>query len=648
MRSPVRTQVHNSPARHLPVILSVILLAAGAIVSAWIAYLQYGASNARERQWVSAQLNRVRSALSVELQSSIYLTQGIVSVIELQGSINRSQFDSLAHDLISHKAGIRDIGVAPDNVVSLVYPLAGNEKAIGLDYRSIPDQWAAVRRAMLERRTVVAGPVQLIQGGVGITTRTPVFIDRDRGAAATYWGMVSAVFDLPSLIDTAGLDRTEEFLQVALRGTDGLGAKGAVFWGEPGVFSDDPVLLEVVLSSGNWQLAAVPRSGWVPFSLFTSPYFYAGLALSLVLSLLLLQLLLANRALRVEIGERQKAELVARESALYSRNLIDASIDPFMVVDRNGVVQDVNRAMERISGRPREELVGSQFPSIFTDPDLARIGIERVWSESSLRDFPLEIGTSSGRQIHVRCNASLYREGAGRARGVFVVARDDTDQLRAAEQLEASVREKDVLLREIHHRVKNNLQVVVSLLSLQSSRIRDPYDAEIFGTSRNRVLAMALVHEVLYQNENLASIRMEDYVPRLINSLRRTYGLALSNVRIVTEVDPVELDVERALPCALIINELVSNSLKHAFDPATGGTVSIGLSLDQDGTCVLEVKDDGKGFAADVRKEASPSFGLMMVEVLTTQIHGKIDTKSTAEGEVCGTRTRLLFPMDQS
>lgn len=642
MRSPVRT---NSRGRQLPIILSVVLLVAGGFVSAWIAYIQYGAAGARERQWVTVQLNRVRGTLNVELQSSIYLTQGLVSFIELQGSITRSEFDTLSRDLIAHKRSIRDIGLAPDNVVSYVYPLAGNEEAIGLHYRSVPDQWGAVRRAIMERRTVVAGPVELVQGGFGIITRTPVFLTRDHGAASDYWGMVSAVIDLPSLIETAGLDQADEFLDVALRGTDGLGSEGAVFWGDPRVFSADPVLLDIVLPSGSWQLAAVPRSGWAPFSLFSSSYFYAGLVLSLVLSLLLLQLLVANGALRAEIGERQKAELVARESALYSRNLIDASIDPFMVVDRHGVVQDVNRAMEKITGRSREELIGVAFPSIFTDPELARIGIERVWADSSLRDFPLAVGTSAGRQVRVRCNASLYRERAGRARGVFVVARDDTEQLRAAEQLEASVREKDVLLREIHHRVKNNLQVVVSLLSLQSSRIRDPYDAEIFGTSRNRVLAMALVHEVLYQNENLASIRMDDYVPRLVSSLQRTYGLPIANVHFLTEVAALELDVERALPAALIINELVSNSLKHAFDPAIGGSVRIVLSCEDEGMCVLTVEDDGKGFAADGREEGSSSFGLMMVEVLVTQIRGNIGTVSKPGVAGGGTRTRVVFPM---
>ncbi|HUX14281.1 MAG TPA: PAS domain S-box protein, partial [Spirochaetia bacterium] len=427
MRSSDRHNGRFSTPRHMPTLAAIFLLVIGTIVSVGVSYLQFRANGARARETVAIALNRLRGSLNVELQSSIYLTQGLVSLIKSRHEINSTEFDAFAGDIVSHRGTIRDVAVAPGNVVAYVFPRSGNEGIIGVNFHDVPAQWRTVARAIEERRIVVAGPLALVQGGIGIIARVPVFLDKNDGSDSAYWGIISTVIDFSALTAAAGLDSADKTMQVALRGTDGLGPDGAVFWGNPRVFEENPVNLDIALPSGSWQIAAVPLDGWIKFNALRSTYFYAGIALSLILSLLVFQLLSANRALRAEVAERQNAEAEARERERYSRNLIEASVDPFMVIGPTGEVQDVNGAMELVAGRPRSEIVGSNFRSLFTESERAQNGLDRVWAESFLRDYELSIRRPDGVEVHVHCNASLYRDGEA-VRGVFVVARDETER----------------------------------------------------------------------------------------------------------------------------------------------------------------------------------------------------------------------------
>ncbi|WP_455383007.1 histidine kinase dimerization/phosphoacceptor domain -containing protein [Salinispira pacifica] len=765
----VRPNIRKGSGRTFPLVLAGIVLVVGIGVSLLIAYLEYGTAAGRERESVGVRLDSLQSALSAELQSSVYLARGMVSIIELQGTIRAADLDRVASQLVAHGPAVRDIGVARGTVVQYVYPLAGNERAIGLDYRSIPEQWRTVKQAIDERRTVVAGPVALVQGGTGIVTRTPVFLN-DKEGKERYWGMVSVVIDFPALIRSAGLNRPDLSLRVALRGADGLGAEGPVFWGDPDVIDSRPVVRDVVLPSGSWQIAAIPAGGWQRFHLFRSSFFYIGIVFTLLLVLLLVKIASANRELRSErarlldvieffpeatfivdrrgqvvawnhametltgvdsseiIGRgdhaygvpfygsqgpmlidlidqeveevearydyvrrtksavhaegfvaklnggkgrylwavaaplidprgvrfgsieviRDITEVKATERALQQavslqQAILDSTADGILSVDRNNEIVSFNRRFVDLWRIP-DTLLDNRRPgsvlehvmSMIRDPAAFRNTIQQLSGQTDeLSEDQVEL--LDGRILSRYSRPQVHR---GEIVGRVWTFRDDTGQIRASERLRESVHEKDVLLREIHHRVKNNLQVVVSLLSLQSSRIRDPLDAEIFKASKQRVLAMALVHEVLYQNENLASIRMNDYVPRLVSSLQKTYGSISSRVTIHAEVEPIELDVERAMPCALIINELVSNALKHAFDPETGGRIGLTLSRDAGGTASLVVEDDGRGYSAGKSPEGEgSSFGLLMVDVLVRQIHGTLSIESTR-----GTRVVLHFP----
>jgi two-component sensor histidine kinase len=211
----------------------------------------------------------------------------------------------------------------------------------------------------------------------------------------------------------------------------------------------------------------------------------------------------------------------------------------------------------------------------------------------------------------------------------------------ARERLEASLNEKEALLKEVHHRVKNNLQLISSLLNLQASRITDPITAALFADSRNRVRSMALVHENLYRAGNFAEIEMQTHVLSLCTHLRRAYGRA--RVEITAESDDITLDMDRAVSCGLIINELVSNAFKHAFPGKRGGYIKVRFSRSDNGTCILTVTDDGVGMPEQFDFIETRSLGLQLVRDLVEQLHGTFSVDRTG-----GTTCTLIFQAGRS
>jgi two-component sensor histidine kinase len=212
------------------------------------------------------------------------------------------------------------------------------------------------------------------------------------------------------------------------------------------------------------------------------------------------------------------------------------------------------------------------------------------------------------------------------------------ERQRAEGQLRTSLREKEVLLKEIHHRVKNNLQVISSLLYLQSKRVIEPETLKMFVDSQNRVRSMALVHEQLYQTEDLARVNVAEYVRSLASFLFRSYGLDANRIRLKIDVAELSLGVNVAVPCGMIINELLSNILKHAFPGDARGAIYIGFSSGTGGRYTLVVEDNGIGFPAELDFRRSRSLGLQLVNTLVEQLEGTIELDTRT-----GTRFQIVF-----
>jgi two-component sensor histidine kinase len=192
------------------------------------------------------------------------------------------------------------------------------------------------------------------------------------------------------------------------------------------------------------------------------------------------------------------------------------------------------------------------------------------------------------------------------------------------QQLKASLKEKEILLKEIHHRVKNNMAVVSSLLHLQSLYVKDDDLKKIFSESRNRISAMALVHEKLYQSKDFIEINLKEYIQTLIDNLFSSYNINKEYIRLETDIDNIQLDIDRLIPCGLILNELITNSLKHAFQDRKDGEIRITIKTVDSDKVLFSVSDNGFGLPEDVDVGNPQTLGLKLIASLTRQLRGDI------------------------
>lgn len=256
--------------------------------------------------------------------------------------------------------------------------------------------------------------------------------------------------------------------------------------------------------------------------------------------------------------------------------------------------------------------------------------------ESFSNDY--RILKSDGSVKILSSKGQVINENSGAAPRLVVTEQDITEQKVAEEKIRSSLKEKEMLLAEIHHRVKNNLQVISSLLRLQSRFIEDDASIEIFKETQNRVRSIAILHEKLYQSEDLAKIKIDEYVKLLAEDLLYFYELDNSKVEMNIDVEEVYLNIETAIPCGLIIDELVSNSLKYAFKPGENGTITIELHSNENDRFTLAVSDDGVGIPLTVDPENSETFGMQLIKYLSNQLKAdlELDRKD-------GTKFKLEF-----
>lgn len=294
--------------------------------------------------------------------------------------------------------------------------------------------------------------------------------------------------------------------------------------------------------------------------------------------------------------------------------------DSVIVVDNQNCIMDLNPAAQKAIGQPASALIGNPLDQVWPDlfNEVKGKGQKGVVDSAEKRMYDVSISPVSN-----------WR---GLITGRVIVAHDITERTQAEKQIKKSLREKEVLLREIHHRVKNNLQIISSLLSLQSRYIRDTQYTELLRDSQNRIRSMALIHEKLYQSENLADIDFEGYIRTLINELVRTYNADVDRVAMIIDVEDIPLTIDTAIPCGLIINELVSNSLKHAFPDGKGEICVVLRSVH--GSIELHIGDNGVGIPEDIDFRMTETLGLRLVTILAEdQLDGDI-TLDRREGTI--------------
>ena len=340
------------------------------------------------------------------------------------------------------------------------------------------------------------------------------------------------------------------------------------------------------------------------------------------------ELLASQAAISLEnaglLDEMKRAEHALRESEEKLAGIVDSVADHMLMIDEQYNVVWVNDVARELFG---PDVVGQKCYTAFRLQDKAceMCCARQCFEDAGVHKVEIEaIGADGKQRTFLNTVSVAARQEDGRPKLLLELFHDITDRKQAEDKIKASLKDKEVLLKELHHRVKNNLQVISSLLNLQLGYIKDKHSIEVFEESRNRVRSMALVHEKLYQSENLSMINFAEYIQSLASNLFRSYRADSSAITLKIHTGEVLLGIDVAIPCGLIINELISNSLKHAFPAGREGEIRINLRLDN-GAVTLIISDNGVGFPKDLDFRNTETLGLQLVIDLVRQLKGTIE-----------------------
>lgn len=390
------------------------------------------------------QLSSIRAKAEGIINSTLFLARGVIAYVAGHPEINQEEFHQLAKELLLEDTHIRNMGLARDNVITHMYPIKGNEAAIGLRYMDHPKQRGAVLRAIETKKTVVAGPVNLVQGGKGFISRTPVFLTPSGKKPGTgdYWGIASMVINMATLFKGAGIScvtcSTVEGLRIAIRGKDGLGEEGALFFGDEIVFKSDPVILDVTLPEGSWQIAAIPEKGWNIVSDQAALFKFYGLLISIMLGL---SIWLFGRL--SEEREQRKLNEAAAEADRLVTELADSLSE--IVYRADAITFEtlyINNAVENMFGYTAKEWLESPelWEAAIHPEDKERVFNIIEGAKENGKDFSYEYRINKrDRTVRwVEDRITWQRDDEGNISTITGLVYDITERKKAEEELQAN------------------------------------------------------------------------------------------------------------------------------------------------------------------------------------------------------------------
>ncbi|MFC1568782.1 histidine kinase dimerization/phosphoacceptor domain -containing protein [bacterium] len=324
----------------------------------------------------------------------------------------------------------------------------------------------------------------------------------------------------------------------------------------------------------------------------------------------------------------KETELRLKQSEKKYRAIFENIQDIYFEISMDARIQEISPSIRKLGRINPKSLIGCSLDDLFFDHK-ERIRIfDLIMAEGQIEDEIVKVQWKKSKSHACSIMASLIRDIDGKPLKIVGSLRDITRRINAEEQLQRDLEEKKILLREIHHRVKNNMAIITSLLNLQSNVYSQPEVIGIFHDLKNRIISMSLVHEHLYRSDHLSAIQMMDYLKSLTQMIMQSYQSNNQSVKALYEIGPVSLKISSALYCGLIVNELVSNAMKHAFIRKKSNRM-IKVKMNQKGTVILlEVIDNGIGISPDFNWEKTQSLGLKLVHLLSRQqLKGNVQIK---------------------
>jgi len=326
-----------------------------------------------------------------------------------------------------------------------------------------------------------------------------------------------------------------------------------------------------------------------------------------------------------DITERKLAELEVQASEKKYRRLFENSLEGVYQSTPEGRHLAANPAMVRMFGYDStSEFMNTSIRDLYADPRDRDEIIRIMETEDKIRNREIRLRRKDGTTFHALLNTVAIRNADGRIHHFEGMIADITDLVRSKTDLQIALQEREILLKEIHHRVKNNMQLISSLLNLQARHLKDSQAIEAFKDSQRRIRSMSLIHEKLYQSKSLSRIDFGNYIRNLTNTLIGSQVKHPGQILIRTNAEEINFDLKTAIPLGLIINELVSNALKHAFPDDRRGEIVIELRRIAE-NFLLSVRDDGIGFPKDIKIDQTEHLGLQLVNLLTQQLDGRLE-----------------------
>lgn len=580
-----------------------------------------------------ASAGQLRALIESELNIPLYLTLGLTAHIQANGGeISAAEMQMLLPELAHQARHIRNIGVAPDNTLRYVFPLKGNEKAIGLYYPDLTEQWPEIAAIIAQREARLVGPIELIQGGTAFIYRLPVYLGADK-----YWGIVSTVVDIDSLWSMLEKQTAEQEVQVAIRNLSELGHGGTVFYGDRSLFYDDSLLLSISLRGALWQMAvrsvARPRdnSGKIRLAAYSA---------AVLLLTLLTWLLISRQHLRNSV-------LAQQQSKQYLRSMMDNVTDAIITTAQDGIIEQVNLSCYPMFGYAANTLPGMHWSELLAEPHR----LDELYSATSSAKTEYE---TQGR----RRDNSLFPMAVNRS---HIRLRQQTKQL--------------LVLRDLSDRHQTE-QLKQQFISTVSHELRTPL------TSINGVLGLAVsgaLGELSASQQRMLQLAQSNcqQLTSLVNDLLNVERI--SSGTLTLHLQPVALlplinhclehsrllnpDIKLQLDCpaelqAIVVNadathlqqviqHLLGNAVK--FSPAAG-TVTVTVSH-QDEKVQVQIQDQGEGVAehfvpllfsrfsqadsSDSRSYAGTGLGLAISRSLISQMQGNMGYKPAPQHGSC-------------
>jgi PAS domain S-box-containing protein len=335
--------------------------------------------------------------------------------------------------------------------------------------------------------------------------------------------------------------------------------------------------------------------------------------------------------LQEEIRVRKKVEEALKKSEDRFRQVAENAREWIWEVDREGLYIYSSPVVEDILGYKPEELVGKKhFYDLFHPEEgekMRELAFEVFSKRETFREFVTPNIHKNGKTVWLSTSGVPIFDENGEFIGYRGADIDITERIKAEEQIKISLRENEILLREIHHRVKNNMQIVCSLFNLHKNSIKDKEAYQIILECQNRIRAMALVHEKLYRTESFSDVNLKEYIRDMVNNLIEFYEVNPDKIVLKIDIeDNILLDINSAIPCGLIVNELITNSLQYAFPGGMKGEINIKVRL-IDNEIRMSITDNGIGLPADFHKKKTESMGFFIIDTLIRQLNGKIEIR---------------------